>query len=142
MERTIIILTRLYWTIAALLSLYNMGFSGHPLSVLDWIGDCAVLVTSALCWLSYPWAWMTAGVVGFIILAYQSYVFIMLWLAFTGPSETHYRLNYGPIHIEGFMATLLFWGEPLFGFVVTGLFTYFGAARSDAKHTPNTALKP
>lgn len=134
MERITTILARLFWTFSAAVSLYT-AIVGHTQSSISWIIAGAALITCALCWLSYPWAWMASGIIGFLILAYQSYVIIMFWLAFAGSgSETIYTVSYGPIHIKGFIAKTLLWGDPLFGFIVTGIFTYFGACRSDAKN--------
>ena len=131
MERITSILARLFWTFSAAVALYTV-FAGHTHSSIGWIIAGAALATCLLCWLSYPWAWMTAGAVGFLILAYQIYVVFILWLP--SDSQTIFTVSYGPIHIRGFMAKILLWCDPLFGLVVTGIFTYFGACRSDAKN--------
>jgi hypothetical protein len=136
MERAAIILARLYWTLSAVVTLSQMA-AGSTVSSLHWIADCATLVTCVLSWLSYPWAWMTAGVTGFLSLVYKVYVIVIIWLAFAGVNgvgEPTYTVSYGPIHIKGIIAELLWWGSPLFGFVVTSMFAYFGAGRSDAKN--------
>jgi|SRR5215469_15819945 len=134
MERASIILARLYWTFLAILALYesNSAFAGHPRSILSWIAGCAVLITSGLCWLPYPRAWMTAGVIGFIILMYHGYQILMFWPV--GGDWSFTTLSIGPIHFHGLTARILWWAEPAFGFVFTFLLANFGAHRSDAKN--------
>ncbi|HTB84460.1 MAG TPA: hypothetical protein VK742_12465 [Candidatus Sulfotelmatobacter sp.] len=138
MQRFTVILARLIWTFSAIGGILEMAIPepDHPLSILHWCADFAIVATGILCWLSYPWAWMTAGVTGFLGLAYQVYVTVIIWLMMAGVhgiGEPNYRVSYGPIHISGFIAQMLMWGEPLFCLVVTVMFAYFGACRSDAK---------
>jgi hypothetical protein len=139
MQRLTVILTRLIWTFFALGGIREMIFPepGHPLSILHWGADFAMVATGILCWLSYPWAWMTAGVTGLLGLAYQVYVTVLIWLMMAGVQgvgEPNYTVSYGPIHIRGLIAQIFMWGEPLFCLVVTCMFAYFGACKSDAKN--------
>ena len=133
MERATIILTRLYWTLIAIGSLQYLLFDGHTPSIIGWVVSSAALVTFVFCWLSYPWAWMAAGIIGFIVLAYQTYVAITFLAATEYGGWTNFTFSYGPIHTEGFVAKILCWGGPLFGFIITSMLAYFGARRSDAK---------
>lgn len=138
MQRLTVVIARLIWTLSAVGVIWEMAHpqAEHPLSVLHGTANFAVIATCLLCWLSYPWAWMTAGVTGFLSLAYEIYVTVILWLIMSGihgEGEPVYTVSYGPIHIRGLIAQMLMWGEPLFCLVVTFMFAYFGARRSDAK---------
>jgi hypothetical protein len=75
---------------------------------------------------------MTAGILGLLALAYESYVIFVWW--FAGFTVTSVSLPvFVPMQIKGFVAGIIWYGDPVFGIVITYLLAYFGARRSDAK---------